>query len=345
MKFGELATADAAGAVLAHSIRLPAGTLKKGVLLAETQIARLQAAGVQSVVAARLEPGDVPEDLAAARIAAALAGAQVQIGSATTGRVNLHAVRAGLLVLDAAKVHAANAVHEGLTIATLLPDSPVEDGQMLATVKIIPYAVPLAALEEVIDSLGESPALRLAPWAGLRVGLVMTHLASTADSVLAKMRGAVLGRLGPLGGVLVGERVVLHAVKSVAAALAELLASPERPDLLLVSGVAATVDRNDVIPAAVVAAGGSVVHSGMPVDPGNLLLLADLPAPQGLCPLVGIPTCARSPKLNGFDYVLRRFAAGEAVTPAHITAMGVGGLLTEIENRPMPRDQRRTSLR
>lgn len=340
MKFGEVATADAAGAVLAHSVRLPDGALKKGLVLTGEHIARLQAAQVQSVTAAHLQPGDVPEDLAAARIAAALAGADVQIGSATTGRVNLHAMRAGLLVLDAASIHAANAVHEGLTIATLLPDTPVEDGQMLATVKIIPYAVPSAPLDAVIAVLGDAPALRLASWTGLRAGLVMTRLPTTADTVLAKMRGAVLGRLGPLGGQLVGERVVAHAVQPVAAALGELLASPERPELLLVSGVAATVDRNDVIPAAVVMAGGSVVHAGMPVDPGNLLLLADLPAPQGVCPVIGIPTCARSPKLNGFDYVLRRFAAGESVAPAHIMAMGVGGLLTEIENRPMPRDLR-----
>jgi molybdenum cofactor cytidylyltransferase len=231
-------------------------------------------------------------------------------------------------------------VHEGLTIATLLPDEPVAEGQMLATIKVIPYAVPGDALEAVTTSLGAQPALRVAPWRGIRVALVMTRLRATADSVLTKMRGAVLGRLEPLAGTLVAEQVVLHEEGAVAGALRQLLAAAPRPQLLLVSGIAATVDRADVVPAALIAAGGRVLHAGMPVDPGNLLLLGELADGEGVCPLVGIPTCARSPKLNGFDFVLRRLAAGEAVAREDIMAMGVGGLLTEIETRPMLRDTR-----
>jgi molybdenum cofactor cytidylyltransferase len=139
----------------------------------------------------------------------------------------------------------------------------------------------------------------------------------------------------------VAEQVVLHEAGAVTAALRAALASGDRPQLVLVSGIAATVDRGDVVPAAVVAAGGRVLHAGMPVDPGNLLLLGELADQRGACPVVGIPTCARSPKLNGFDFVLRRHAAGEGVASEDIMAMGVGGLLTEIESRPMLRDTRR----
>jgi molybdenum cofactor cytidylyltransferase len=209
---------------------------------------------------------------------------------------------------------------------------------MLATVKIIPYAVPAAALKQVLQQLaGAEAALRVAPWQGIRVGLVLTRVATTSASVLTKMRVAVASRLAPLAGSLVAEQVVAHDAESVAMALLALAKSAEAPGLLLVSGIAATVDRGDVVPAAVVNAGGVVLHAGMPVDPGNLLVLAQLG--NGL-PVVGIPTCARSPKLNGFDFVLRRFAAGEQVAAADIQAMGVGGLLTEIGTRPMPRDSR-----
>ncbi len=340
MKFGSVAIGEALGAVLAHSVKLEGGALKKGTVLGPAEIRRLAAAGIERVVAARLDADDVAEDVAAMRVAAALAGAGVEVGGATTGRVNLYVREPGLLRLDPARIHAANRVHEGLTIATLLPDTPVEAGQMLATVKIIPYAVPAAALEKVIAALAGKPALRVAPWLGIRVALLMTRLEATSESVLTKMRGAVLGRLEPLGGRLVGEQVVLHEEAAVAGALRELLAAAERPQLLLVSGIAATVDRGDVVPAAVLAAGGRVLHAGMPVDPGNLLLLGELGDADGSCPLIGIPTCARSPKLNGFDFVLRRYAAGEAVAREDIMAMGVGGLLTEIETRPMLRDTR-----
>jgi molybdenum cofactor cytidylyltransferase len=300
------------------------------------------------VPAARLEADDVPEDAAAAQVARALGGADVDIGNPGTGRVNLYARNAGLMVLDAARIHATNAVHEGLTVATLQPDSPVEQGQMLATVKIIPYAVPQSAVAQVLQSLrGAAPAdigrraLRVAAWQNLPVGLVMTRLPQTAESMLNKMREAVVGRLAPLGATLVVERIVEHEDGAIAQALQEMLRHATTPRLLLVSGIAATVDRRDVVPLAIVRGGGRILHAGMPVDPGNLLVLGEFPAEAAPYPVIGIPTCARSPKLNGFDFVLRRLAAGEPVTAADIMAMGVGGLLTEIDTRPMPRDPRR----
>jgi molybdenum cofactor cytidylyltransferase len=340
--FGSMAVVDAAGCVLAHSVKLPDGVLRKGAVLTATDLSRLQAAGHSQVVVARLAAGDVPEDMAAMRVAGAFDGASIEIGAAATGRVNIHARGAGLLMLDAERVHAANRVHEGITIATLHPDSPVAGGQMLATIKIIPYAVPADAVDEVLRVLRDAdPALRVAPWRAVRAALVMTHITGTTDAVLAKMRAAVVERLQPLHGALIAEEVVTHDEPSLAAALQRLADAVDRPELLLVSGIAATVDRNDVVPAAVRRAGGMVLHAGMPVDPGNLLLLAELPWSQGVLPVIGIPTCARSPKLNGFDFVLRRIAAGETVAPSDIQAMGVGGLLTEIETRPMPRESRR----
>ena len=94
-------------------------------------------------------------------------------------------------------------------------------------------------------------------------------------------------------------------------------------------------------PAGIVAAGGAVSHFGMPVDPGNLLLLGSLHGE----PVVGLPSCARSPKVNGFDFVLQRLFAGLAVTGKDVMRMGVGGLLQEIPNRPQPRDVENAPLR
>ena len=341
MKFGAVPLPEAMGSVLAHSVRLPDGTLRKGIVLGPSEIERLRAGRVASVLVAVLDSGDINEDVAAQRVAEALAGNGIETGPASTGRVNLYARNGGLLVLDASRVHAGNAVHEGLTIATLLPDTVVHTSQMLATIKIIPYAVPAAALEAVLGCLRSSvAAMGVHSWRGIAMGLVMTRTPHMRESVLAKMRQSVLKRLEPLKGALAVEQVVAHEEQSVAAALRQQLQAPEAPDVLLVSGAAATVDRADVVPAAIIAAGGRVLHAGMPVDPGNLLVLGEIPRGGARVPVVGIPTCARSPKLNGFDFVLRRLAAGVGVSGANIMAMGVGGLLTEIESRPMPRDQR-----
>ena len=95
------------------------------------------------------------------------------------------------------------------------------------------------------------------------------------------------------------------------------------------------MDRGDVIPAALEAAGGEIVHLGMPVDPGNLLLVGRLPDAD----VIGVPSCAGTPKMNGFDWVLERRLAGLPAGPSEVTAMGLGGLLKEIQGRPQPRAQ------
>lgn len=107
----------------------------------------------------------------------------------------------------------------------------------------------------------------------------------------------------------------------------------DRADLVVIFGASAIADRRDVIPAGIEAAGGSVAHLGMPVDPGNLLLVGA----YGPVPVIGAPGCARSPKENGFDWVLHRLLAALPVTRADIVALGVGGLLMEIVSRPQPR--------
>jgi molybdenum cofactor cytidylyltransferase len=73
----------------------------------------------------------------------------------------------------------------------------------------------------------------------------------------------------------------------------------------------------------------------MPVDPGNLMLIGRLHGQA----VIGAPGCARSPKENGFDWVLMRLLAGLPVSRADITGMGVGGLLMEIVTRPQPREE------
>lgn len=333
MKFGPVPVADAAGSLLAHGLKRGELVFRKGRVLSAQDVAALQGEGVHEVIVAQLQPDDVHEDEAAQQLAAALCGAGARCSEATTGRANVLALAPGLAQVDAARIDAINAVHESLTVATLPPFEPVAAGQMLATIKVIPYAVPRAALQQALRlAAGASPALGVATFAPLRVALALTRLSDTRAAVLAKMRDAVDKRLVPLHSPLVAEAVVAHEV----AALAEVLRSwsaQGEADVLLISGIAATVDREDVVPAAIVAAGGQVLHAGMPVDPGNLLVLGQL---QGR-PVVGLPTCARSPKLNGFDFVLRRLVARLPVGAAEVMQMGVGGLLTEIPTRPMPR--------
>ena len=334
MIFGPTPLEDAKGAVLAHSLRLPGRVLKKGTVLDEGAIVAIRESGRREVIAARLDADDVAEDAAADRLAQALVGAHIAKSRAATGRVNLLAETAGLLVLDAKRIDAINAVDESLTVATLPNYSMVAPKEMLATIKVIPFAVPGAVLgvTDAIARRGGTP-FALHPFRPLKVGLVLTELPGIKESVMEGAVEATGARVEALLGTLLPVERVPHEEAPTAEALSRLMRAGA--DILLVAGASAVVDRRDIGPAAIMRAGGVIEHFGMPVDPGNLLCLGRI----GEVPAMVLPGCARSPKLNGFDWVLQRLFAGVPVTGKDVMAMGVGGLLKEIDVRPLPRAQ------
>ncbi|MCA3449251.1 MAG: molybdopterin-binding protein [Rhodobacter sp.] len=331
MKFGPVATDQADGAILAHSVMLNGHRLRKGLVLGPDDITRLRAAGIAQVVAARPSPDDVPEDSAAARLAAALvpdpSAAGLVLTDPFTGRVNLNAVAPGIVLLDPVAIHALNRIDPAITLATLAPFARVLAGTLVGTVKIITYAVPQAALAQA-EALAQR-AIRVQPVVRRSAGLLMTDVPGQQDRLIAKGHRAVEARLRALGMTLAGVATVPHETDAMARALANLPG-----EMLLILTGSATSDPCDTAPQAVRAAGGTVLRFGMPVDPGNLLFHGHL----GSRPVIGLPGCARSPALNGADWVLERLACGLTLTDDDIAAMGVGGLLKEIPVRPQPRE-------
>ena len=328
MRFGSVPIADAVNTVSAHNVH-PAG-LRKGETVTASHVAALRRAGIAEIVVAALEPGDLGEDEAARRLALALAGDGLWIEDPFTGRANIFAAAAGVLVFDAAAVDRVNAVDERLTLATLPRFRAVAAGEMVATVKVIPFAVEGRVVEQGIAA-ADGGLLRLARFRPHRVAVISTVVPSLKASVIAKTLRVLADRLAPTKARIAATRDVPHAADALAQAIGAL--APAH-DLVVVYGASAIADRRDVIPAGLERAGGVVEHLGMPVDPGNLLMLGRL----GPTPVLGAPGCARSPKENGFDWVLQRMLAGLTVTPADIRRLGAGGLLMEIKSRPQPRE-------
>jgi molybdenum cofactor cytidylyltransferase len=334
MRFGPVPLAEAKGAILAHSQRLADRMLRKGSVLDEAALHALREAGRTQVIAARLEPGDVPEDIAADKLAAPLVSPLLSRTRAATGRVNLVADVAGLLRVDAAKVNRLNGVDESLTLGTLADGAVVAARDLVATIKVIPFAVPgtLVSVAEAVARHG-GPALSLHPFRPLKVGLVATELPGLKESVIEKTVAVTEARVVALGGSLLPPLRAPHEASAVAAALESLIG--HGADLLLVVGASAVVDRRDVGPEGIVRAGGQILHFGMPVDPGNLICVGRI----GARPALVLPGCARSPKQNGIDLVLPRLFAGLTVGPTEIMRLGVGGLLKETDVRPLPREK------
>jgi molybdenum cofactor cytidylyltransferase len=330
MIFAEMDVAAAEGALLAHSVKANGISYRKGRRLSPGDIAALQTIGQTTVMAVRLEPGDVPEDDAAQAIARAIAGAHLHAATPFTGRANVIADRPGLLIVDHARLDALNLIDEAITLATLAPFDLMTTGDMAATVKIIPFAVPQGILDQALALTREGgPMLRLAPLQSRRVGLIQTRLPGMKESILDKTFEITNQRLAGLHCPPAIERRCAHRIADLKSAIAGLA----DVDIILIAGASAITDRRDVIPAAIAGSGGEIAHFGMPVDPGNLLLLGKL----GTRPILGLPGCARSPKVNGFDWVLRRLVADVPIGRADIMGMGAGGLLKEIPTRPQPR--------
>lgn len=324
MRFGPVPLDQAEGAILAHSILLPDGRLRKGCRLGAEEIALLRAAGRSEVIAARLDAGDLHEDAAALAVAEALVpdpvAAGLRLNAVSTGRVNIHADVTGVAEVLADRIDALNAVDPMITLATVPRWQKMTRGEMVATVKVIAYGVARTSVEAA--SAAGANALRMRPVVMSRAALIQTV---TDEDDGESGHRAIQKRLEVLEVRMQPKRVVPHRQADIAAALSGVTGA----DLILILTASATSDPQDVAPEAVRQAGGRVDRFGMPVDPGNLLFLGRL----GSVPVIGLPGCAKSPALNGADWVMERLICGVPVTGDDIAALGVGGLLKEIPVR------------
>lgn len=307
--------------MLAHTLKLPSATFKKGRSLSAADIKLLREAGVAAVSGARLEPDDLDEDQAAAALAKMLSSEHLAPRIAHAGRCNLHAQESGIFVVDGDVIDRINHVDEAITLGTLAPFTPVRKGQVVATIKIIPFAVGKDRIAVCKDLIAAAPPLRLAPLMPHKVALIMSESSATTPSILDKTLAVTQSRIEALGSHLSLELRCKHDSGAIAAALDQARAAG--CELILISGAAVTKDRGDVVPSAIVELGGEISHFGMPVEPGNMLLLARI----GSVTVINLPGCARSRRMNGLDWLLARLLAGLPVGGGEIMNMGVGGLI------------------
>jgi molybdenum cofactor cytidylyltransferase len=334
MRFGPVPVDQAAGAVLAHALTAGGRRLRKGMVLGPEDVRALLDAGFAEVTVARLDPGDVAENLAATRLARELSAdpaAGLIPSSAFTGRVNLNAAGVGVVRVDAGQVRALNLLDAGITLSTVAPFARVAAGALIATVKIIPYAVPDAALTRA-GALAPG-ALSLCPVRMRTAGLILTEVPGQGEKLAHKGQRATEARLRRLGMSLAGVERVPHEVGAIAAALARMPG-----DIVLILAGSATSDIRDAAPMALVRAGGRVERFGLPVDPGNLLFWGWQGGATAARPVMGLPGSARSMVASGVDIVLDRLVCGVAIAPEDIAAMGVGGLGRESPTRGHPRE-------
>jgi len=334
MKFGEVPVDESIGAILAHKLYDKAGKLilNKGHRLVAADLAALRQLGLERVTVTQLSAADLHEDAAAERIGAAVAGTHVHMRAPGVGRANLTAAERGVLHVDVPRLELINNIYDGITIATLREFSLVDVGEMVALVKIVPFGVPAARVVDVERIAEASGAvLQIRPLEKKRVALIVSGTESTRTRLMKSFHEPVRRRIEGWGSQLLEPTFTLHTAHSISSAIRAYATA----DLILIAGISAIIDREDVVPSALVLAGGSITLHGVPVDPGTLLMMGYL----GEVPVVGAPGCIKSPKTNIIDWILPRLLSGERLTRANLVSMGHGGLLKDIAERPMPRSK------
>ena len=331
MLLAEFATADCQGLVLAHRQNFADGSIAKGTLLTANHLAELGAAGIDKLICARPDAGDVHEDEAAARLASLLAPDNLDFTRAATGRVNMKVPRQGLVRYERTLIRAINEIDERITFALVQHNQLLARGQMAATLKIIPFFVPHSSLQQIENLLAGAPAFGFHPLKTAQVALIQTRIPGQADRLFAATKKVTADRLAMLECEVMASPVCAHNKYQVAEQIQSCAAGGA--DIILLCGGSAIIDRQDELPEAVIEAGGQVIQLGLAVDPGNLLMFAKV----GDVPVIGMPGCARSPKLNGLDWVLQLVLADIEMTRGEFADMAAGGLLMEIASRPLPR--------
>ncbi len=322
MKFENTAVAESVGRILAHSFVSPAFRLAKGRAISPDDCRQLEAAGIHRIDTVILEEDETDEREAALQLADRLLGRGLWLDAKPSGSVDLRAREAGLVQLEESVINKCNLLAESVTIATRRALDRVDRDERVATVKVIPYGVRsrvVSAISRYLNRYRDVVAVRT--FRALKVGLIQTTSSTRRDPQLDKTREVVSHRLQPISATLGSVICCDHAP----AAIQEAIIDQHRQgcDIIVLVGPTAIVDRGDMIPASIDAMGGRIEHYGMPVEPGHMLLLAS----YGAVPIIGSPTCIRSPRQNGFDLLLARYAAGLSVSGKDIMQMGVGGLL------------------
>jgi molybdenum cofactor cytidylyltransferase len=339
MKFGPIPLDQAQGKILGHNIAGPDGRrlFRKGKPLTAEDIQRLRRLGRASVYVAEVEPGDVDENTAAARLAKAVMGDGLRLSGPSNGRANLFATYPGVLRVDAARLARMNG-RPGITLATLVGHSAVRRGKMVATVKIMPYAVPedhVSQLEKV--AVQDGLVISVSPFRYQQAGLILSGSPSARERIVHSFESALQQRLAALDAAIARVDFMPLEDEQGEVELAKIIRQhlDDGIELIILAGETAIMDRYDLAPRAVEQAGGEVTCYGVPVDPGNLLMLAY----HGPVPIMGAPGCARSPKTNIVDLLLPRLLAGDRLDQTAMIHMGHGGLLEDVPERPMPRSQ------
>ena len=328
---GRRAPARLVGAVLARDLTVAGQRWSKGRRLTADDLAALATAEAGEPVTVLVpEPGELHEDDAAIRLAAAVAGPGLTVRGPTQSRVDLFAEAPGVLNVRVAELERLNRI-DPLEVFTAFDGQVVEKGDLVASVKIAPHVVDAATVDAGarLAGFGSNPIVWVSPFLPRRVGVIVKE--SVRSTARARFEASVRAKIEGLGSEIVAIDYVDDDAEAVEAAMAAFVRRPDPVDLILTAGAAST-DPLDACFVAIAALGGRIVRRGVPAHPGSMLWLARI----GKTAILGLPTCGAYSKATAADLLLPRLLSGEDPSEKTVAKLGHGGILTRTQRFRFP---------
>ena len=328
---GRRAPARLVGAVLTRDLTVSGKRWSKGRRLSADDLAALAAAEQGEPVTVLVpEGGELHEDDAALRLAAAVAGPGLRVRGPMQSRVDLLADVAGVLNVRVAELERLNRI-DPLEVFTAFDGQVVEPGDLVASVKVAPHLVDAATVDAGarLAGFGIHPIVWVAPFVPNRVGVIVKE--SVRATARERFETSVRAKIEGLGSEIVAIEYVEDDPEVVEAAMATFVRRPDPLDLILTAGAAST-DPLDACFVAITALGGRIVRRGVPAHPGSMLWLARI----GGTAILGLPTCGAYSKATAADLLLPRLLSGEDPTEKTVAKLGHGGILTRSQRFRFP---------
>ncbi len=330
MFFGEVKTEKSLGGILSSSIEVYKNKNKikisKGTVINKNLIDLLLLNNFEQIKCAKLDDDEIDENSAVHEISKKIITSKksnIKIQDPKNGRCNLVSKVDGIITFQPNQLFSINSVTNDIGIASLKAFSKVKKNQIIASIKAIPFGIKQKYLKKIIHI--SQDCFKILPFQKKNIHLIQTTNQKTRAKILEKTLEVTKDRLLSCGIKKIEERKCLHEIKSICTQLKTSI--DENADIILIFGTSAICDINDIIPQSINEMNGIVLRLGMPVEPGNLILLAEVEISKKHISIIGMPGCARSKKENGVDWILWRKLCDLKVSTDDINHLGNGGLL------------------
>ncbi|MGI5976089.1 MAG: molybdopterin-binding protein [Candidatus Limivicinus sp.] len=314
---------DAVGMELCHDITemrdgFKGAAFKRGHIITEEDVPRLLDIGKRSVFIWEADAGELHEEDCALRLAAMAPVENAHYKGPSEGKMLLFADAPGMFRVDKELLHEINSIGD-ITICTITDHFPVQPGDRLASMRIIPLVTKESRIEAAERLCAGKKLMELKTYKKKKVGIIITGFEIYSGRIKDKFEAVARAKLSKYPSEILGVSICNDEIDMITGAARKFL--EQGADFLIFSG-GMSVDPDDLTPTAIRELGCDIISYGVPAQPGNMTLVAYL----GDIPFLGVPGAAVSLPTTIFDVLLPEIFAGDKITREELLNLGDGGL-------------------